>query len=515
MSAAGAGRRALRWSLRALLLVCVALVAAELCLRWMLFGPAAPGAAARLRNPRLYADPWSDEVFWRLTQRFHGDPGPLADERYHPLLGWRTRNFDALTYEHVDAERLDGRRPVLLYGDSFAHCVTHKNDCFEGLLDRSPLGASHQILNYGVHAYGLDQIYLLMRESIERWAALDPVVVVGIYVDDDLDRALLRYRGWPKPRLVLGPAGLELEAERVPSQAEYSATRSDPVVSYLWRWFLYGNRWMPRAMRDALSGERTRRIEKQRLARAILRACKQELDGRGIEWFVLLFHGRRRLEDVGPSDWREETLLRILREERIDHVSSKPALQRHALAHERDFAWYFGTEGAARDHYLPAANEVVFRVLADGLKGHFSGRFDSRQPRADSFRLIGEDEATPLVRHFLGYSRDFPSPEDREVLLIRIRSAEPTSFSYDVEQLTSFRATAKLPKSARDSACGQVGLAIHVDGDQVFGAVLSPERPEVAVEVDLRGASRLVISADDGGDGVDCDLLYLASPRFR
>jgi len=481
----------------------------------MLFGPAAPDAATRLRDASLYADPWSDEVFWRLTQRFHGDPGPLSDERYHPLLGWRTRNFDGVTYEHKSAGRLDGRRPVLLYGDSFAHCVTPESDCFEGLMERSPLGASHQILNYGVHAYGLDQIYLLMRESIERWADQGPVVVIGIYVDDDLDRTVLRYRGWPKPRLLLGSTGLELETEPVPSQAEYSAAHPDPVVSYLWRWFLYGNRWMPSSVRDRLTGEHARRHEKQRLAREILRACKQELDGRGIEWFVLLFHGRRRLKDMGPSDWREETLLRILREERIPHVSSKPALQRHALANERDFAWYFGTQGSARGHYLPAANQVVFRVLVDGLQGRFSDRFESRLPRAERFRLVGEDDETPLVRHFLGYSKNFPGPEDREVLLIRIRSEQPTSFLYDIEELSSFRAIAKLPTSARDAGCGQVGLTVRVDGEQVFGVVLSPEHPEATLDVDLRGAAQLLISADDGGDGGDCDLVYLASPQFR
>jgi hypothetical protein len=493
----------------------MALVAAELCLRWMLFGPGAPSFSSRLRAPSLYADPWSDEVFWRLTQRFYGDPGTLSDERYHPLLGWRTRNFDAVTYEHSGAARLNGRRPVLLYGDSFAHGVTPRSDSFEGLMERSPLGANHQILNYGVHAYGLDQIYLLMRESIERWAALDPVVVIGIYVDDDLDRAVLRYRGWPKPRLVLGSAGLDLESQPVPSQEEYLDAHPDPAVSYLWRWFLYGNRWMPSGVRDALAGERARQLEKKNLAHEILRACKRELDGRGIEWFVLLFHGRRRLEDIGPSDWREETLLRILREERIPHVSSKPALQRHALANDRDFAWYFGTAGAARDHYLPAANEVVFGVLADGLKGGFSGRFNARLPRAEGFQLVGEDEATPLVRHFLGYSKNFPSPQDREVLLIRVRPDRPTAFFYDVDELTSFRAIAKLPKSARDAGCGRVGLSVHVGAQQVFGSALSPENPEVAIDVDLRGASRLTISADDGGDGIDCDLLYLASPQFR
>ena len=508
-------RRKRGWALRVLLLLCVTLVAAEFCLRWILFGPNPPSFGANLRNPSLYADPWSDEVFWRLTQRFYGDPGPLSAERYHPLLGWRTSNFDPDTYEHVDAVRLNGRRPVLLYGDSFAHCTTPKRNCFEGLMERSPLAGQYRLLNYGVHAYGLDQIYLLMQQSIDRWAELDPVVVLGIYVDDDLDRALLRYRGWPKPRLERTAEGLVLETGRVPSQEQYLAANPDAVVSYLWRWLLYGNQWMPAPLRRALTGERARRLEKQRLARDILRACKAELEAREIEWFVLLFHGPRRLQDIGPSDWRERTLFEILRDERIPHVSSKVALQRHALANDRAFPSYFGTEGHGRDHYLPSGNEVVFGALAEGLKGQFSGRFETHPPRPEHFKLLGEDEAAPLVRHMLGYSKNFPSPQDREILLIRIRPDQPTAFLYDISRLTSFRAIAKLPTSARDADCGRVGLTLHVDGEQVFGAILSPEDPEVPFDIDLRGAGQLMISADDGGDGVDCDLVYLASPQFR
>ena len=48
-----------------------------------------------------------------------------------------------------------------------------------------------------------DQVLLLMQDSIDHYAEDDPVVVFGIVLDSDLERSVLGFRAWPKPRLRL------------------------------------------------------------------------------------------------------------------------------------------------------------------------------------------------------------------------------------------------------------------------------------------------------------------------
>ena len=500
------GTRRPRWP-RVLLAGLVVLVLCELGLRWVLFG--GHGTGFGLRNPAFFAERHDEERFWRLMQRFRGDPGPLEDDLYHAELGWRSRWFDPVTYEHKDGVRLAGRRPVLLFGGSFARCTVPQVDCFEGLLERSPLHETHMLLNYGTPAFGMDQSFLLLQRTLPRWLPLAPIVVFGVSVDEDLDRACLSFTGWPKPRLVHGANGLELET--VPT-----AAGPDRTPSYLWRWLLHGG-LLPDGVRDVLTGARAKRLAKERLARDLLRALKVEMETRGLHYFVVLFHGLPYLGEIGPHDWREELLLRVLREERIPFVSSKAALQKHALASGRPLSGYFeAAEGGARDPYLPLGNAVVFQAIRGGLIGQYEMRTDVEPIRVDSLQLRDVKVEPPLVRHLRGYSKNLPEAVDAETLLVRVQPKEATTFSWDLfERCTRFSAFVRLAPAARAPGCGSMGISIHVDGRAVFGANLSPQEPEFSVDIDLRGASRMVVNVDDGGDGVTCDLLLLSSPLFR
>ena len=122
---------------------------------------------------------------------------------------------------------------MLLFGDSFCECATPPEECWQGLLERSPLGPRFALVNYGTGGYGLDQVLLLARRVLDRWRGRDPLVVVGILVDDDLDRDALALRNFPKPRFRLadgvpqqGPAMTPLPALAV----ELDADTGDAVV---------------------------------------------------------------------------------------------------------------------------------------------------------------------------------------------------------------------------------------------------------------------------------------------
>jgi hypothetical protein len=369
-ASAAAPARAGRWKRRLLVALAIglplALVAVELGLRYVLFAaPPASALAQRLRRAELYAADPSPE-HWKLVTRF--DPKPRAG-RPHPLfdaeLGWRSAEIDPVTRAHAHEARLGARRPVLLYGDSFAQCVERAESCWQELLDASELGARFGLLNHGVGGYGLDQMYLLYQETIERFADRDPVVVVGILVDDDLDRCALALRNHVKPRFVLRAGELVLEPVTETDARSHVAAHPVGIASYALR-LLIGP--VPseseRADRAAATAE---------LCTALLAAWKADLERRGLEHFFVLFHGRGALSSGAPHGWQEPLLHATFERLGIPFVSSRPRLTADADATGRSIDDYYFTDAPGLNHLDDEGNRVVFEAFRQGLLGAFDG----------------------------------------------------------------------------------------------------------------------------------------------
>ena len=127
----------------------LSLVGAELGLRWLLTQESE--LAATLRDPDRYADPLTDDDYWLLKHRW--DPTYQTLRKTHPRLGWT--KFADERQLHDDAAQVGDRRPVLLYGDSFAAC-TRGTRCFQDFLNEDPaFSAEHYLLNYGVGGFGV------------------------------------------------------------------------------------------------------------------------------------------------------------------------------------------------------------------------------------------------------------------------------------------------------------------------------------------------------------------------
>lgn len=127
----------------------MSLGAAELTLRALPF--ADTPVNARLRHPGLYADPFSDDDYWILQYVFKHRRQP--PENPHPLLGW-VGSFDRETYRHDQSAEIAGRRPVLMYGDSFTVCARSEK-CFQNILNADDeFARDHALLNYGVGVTG-------------------------------------------------------------------------------------------------------------------------------------------------------------------------------------------------------------------------------------------------------------------------------------------------------------------------------------------------------------------------
>lgn len=367
---AAAGRR----RRRLVVLLCTLLagpLVAEGLLRWLLFSPSALAErlGARFRDPGLYVAVLNSDDYTKLQLRFglgarlqHGVP-PYADAE----IGWLKADIEPATYRHADEAELADRRPVLLYGSSFAGCAGHQDECFEELLEDSELGRRFRILNYAVSGHGVDQSLLLMQKSLDRHAALRPVVVLAFVLESDMDRATLTFFTRPKPRFRARGDALVLEPPDELDVLAYLERHPPSIRSYFWR-YLAG--WsFSLETRRRWEGEQARREELQALARFLLREFGRECSERGLEHFVLIFHTRAALGGAPLQGEREaHALMGELGlhwvDSRADVVAECALGQLVGVAPE---LCLYGETSHPNDLGI----ETFFETLARGLRGEF------------------------------------------------------------------------------------------------------------------------------------------------
>lgn len=362
---------------RVVQMICIALTslcltwgAAELGVRWLLFGEGSLSAAmgSSLRDPNRFADALSDDDFWKLQRSFQGVHERDQFERADAVHGWLPARARAEDLSHRSEAGLRGRRPVLLYGDSFSECVVPAEDCWESLLDESPLSEELCMLNYGTCAYGLDQIVLLLERSVDRYLEQDPIIVIGILVDEDLDRCALSFRGHPKPRAVESSDGFAWELPGEVTAGEWLESHPVEIDSYLARLITSSGSFPLSSIRESKSAMIAK---KQRAATWLLQRLQLLLKERELEHFVVLFHGERLANARKVRDWREVFLVRTLEELEIPYVSSREALFADHVATGRVASDYFLKEGSFSGHYTATGNEAVFPAMLDGLRGKY------------------------------------------------------------------------------------------------------------------------------------------------
>ena len=294
----------------------VALVAAEFILRVLLFNDNA--AFDFLRKPQLYADYERDatehlykEDYWKMRFLFH-KPNDVGEP--HPQLGW-IGNFNPETYEHADELFSRGKRPVLLFGDSFSQCID-STTCFQDYLNAdTSFSKDYYLLNFGVGGYGIDQIHLLMEQALSRFE--DPIVVFGM-LTTDLDRSMLRFRDAPKPYFELDEEGLVLMGTPVKMNSqEYVETHPITVHSYVLRIFKNGLNWL---LNTKLSEESRETI--RNLNEAILEAQLGQLRAREIEPTVLLFQPTGQQE----NEWRYSFVNAFFQKHELEVIDTRQLL---------------------------------------------------------------------------------------------------------------------------------------------------------------------------------------------
>ncbi len=342
---------------------------AEGILRWLLFSDAelaqrwgAPYRDAGLYVPTTYRDEYSALDFLFTPREARWKPG-----NPHPELGWIKPSIDPATLLHADAAHLGERRPVLLYGSSFAACSGAESVCFEELLERTDLSSQFSLLNYAVTAFGLDQAMLMLARTLEHYAGHDPVVVMGFVVEADLDRLMMSFYFAPKPRFLSSAEGRRLVLPEMLDPAAYIERHPPEIASYLLRYLVHGAHVLPSRVSRLWFDENSHILERRALTGHLLLRLHLELEQRGIEHFVFLFHSERALPPLSEPHPDEEALLSFLEQERIPYVDSRRVLQEDLPPLGIGAAALFSRVKPGQDHPNDLGCEVLFNGLVRGL----------------------------------------------------------------------------------------------------------------------------------------------------
>lgn len=325
----------------------VAAALGEVLLRLAFRLPA--GTLPALQDAGLLASSSSEDAYWVLRRRLSGTAG-RAD--IHPQLGWtqtRLAPDNPLGLHATTREQLAGNGPhIYFFGDSFVHGMEFNTHPLPALLDQQL--ADFNVVNLGVRAYGVDQMYIKAQEL-----GLPPdggAVWVGI-LTWDLDRAVLTFMSGQRPRFRLEEDDLALT--NVPLTQSNQAFIDDfrmPFRSWLWR--ALQQRWRGRGM----DGYDPKRVEKIALNRAILRDWSAWCRSAGVPMRVVLF---RPQQDLARSTWRTEAIYAICKEFDIPLYDTADVLLPYL---ESVGSW--GKELYEPDdfHHTDLANELIADWLA-------------------------------------------------------------------------------------------------------------------------------------------------------
>jgi len=181
----------------------------------------------------------NDEASWRLKwvkRQKNGRRIYYAFDDYHPTRGWALRPdlrdvpaFGAKTLS-TNSRGLRGPREygldkpagvarIVVLGDSFTFGEdVGDEEAWPRRLEALLPGT--EVLNLGVHGYGHDQMLLYLKEEGLKY---HPDVVVVGFLPDDMERNVVAFRDYAKPRFVLRGGQLALTNVPVPSPEELLA----------------------------------------------------------------------------------------------------------------------------------------------------------------------------------------------------------------------------------------------------------------------------------------------------
>ena len=308
-----------------------------------------------LRNPAYYAVYFQDENedfynedYWKLNFLF--GKGFEINEP-HPELGW-AGYFNRETYKYWHEDSRGARSEVLLYGNSFSMCIDSVK-CFEDFLNNDSLfSKNHFMYNYGVGGYGVDQISLLLNESVDNYS--NPFVILGI-LTTDIDRSMLKIRDAPKPYFILKNDSLNLQGVPVTeTNSSYISKHPPEIQSYIL------NRLYNIVTRrlNIFEDEKKAYIESIKLLNAaILKQTFNQLKSKKINFLVVIFQPGEH----NPRDWRLSYLQELCLKSEVPFISNLEIINKDMGVNNRP----------PDDYYIPLdghPNSLANKLVAEEIK---------------------------------------------------------------------------------------------------------------------------------------------------
>lgn len=304
------------------------------------------------------------EQRWRAAHPGGARAAPLhlGFDRYDPELGWspipsyesadvRTNAQGMRADRDVALERSPGASRIVAIGDSYTWGEEVANgETYPAQLEAQLPGC--EVLNFGVHGYGIDQALLRLRGDALVYA---PDLVVLGFIEDDIDRSVLAFRTFAKPRFALEDGALRLTNVPVPAPAQVLAAPQELPRCYLCN--------LARAVVDhALDRTRLRPLEgreKWRVTAALLGETKRATEATGARFLLAYFPSHLHADPVPlervAADWAHDS--------GTNFVDLRESFAR--LSDAERAALYRGV------HWSPAGNRFAARLLRDAIvEGH-------------------------------------------------------------------------------------------------------------------------------------------------
>lgn len=343
---------------------------AELGLRLLLFHPSdlAREWAGGLRSPGHFAGP-GESAFWRLSWKLESAYSKeTAAPPFDPKLGWVKPLLSPQQYELTYSVEVGDRHPIVLYGASFAEGTGPLKERMEYFLETSERARSWTLVNYGVGGYGPGQVYLLMEETLDRFADQNAHVVVVLVVDSDLERVALDFRSGPKPVLLQSPDG-SLAADPVEpgGSAAYIERRGVGVASYAWRYIVHSDGLLSEGLRRRLNGAPRREAKLRAQLDQVLSGLQEQWKSRGLTGHVVLAASPDSLARDEPHAL-ESFAEQLLQDRGVRVVLAREAFQVAARRDALPLSDYFIQDGPGVGHPNGRGNQVLLECVLEGVE---------------------------------------------------------------------------------------------------------------------------------------------------
>lgn len=248
------------------------------------------------------------------------------------------------------------KRKILFYGDSFVRGVSDPEyeipRNMHGQLDNTA------VVDLSCGGYGVGQMFLMFQETHRK--VRDPLILVGLYVDDDLGRSVLSVRTGQKPYFSVRGERLKLEGVPVdPDSRRYFSTHPPEIRSYLVR--LISRKFFQHFDPDYL--RKAGRQKKIAVNRKIIEEWHSICRRQDYPLIFVLFYS---MHSLNHEIWQAKFVRALLKDLNIPYIDTKYFLKQHLRRKGMQISDFYVLDGPGRFHH----NNIGNKVIADAILGH-------------------------------------------------------------------------------------------------------------------------------------------------